>query len=365
MDRRLRMAVFSCFIGALPAGAQIQNRQQDWMTWDGGHVVVLEGSPSMGLRLELPPGQQGAYAALLKAPQGCYSMDFKDHAAWASVKGSSGQPKTTHLYRSLDFKTWEVNATYLGEQGRANAIYHLDGKRYFLVSGPSFFRLNNQFSPYAIAEINEKGFLVLKDLVDLGLKDALVVPVIPQQGEAQTRGDWNPKYSALLGMFFLNPMIRYPGGMALVARRPGYLWLFDDQTGAVKRFVKLYSGVTEERLAPPHQLDWAILGCQPRPDGHLLMASREEAAVLAGMEAYPTKKNLKHLEDEAQQKANFEQDMANLRRWPQIRWWDLDPATGKITEEPPPQNLPDRILDVRTLQNFRFRFKADGHLLVN
>lgn len=357
------MAIW-CLASALPMAAQVQNRQQDWMTWDGAQVAIIDSRPSMVLHFESLE-RQGASVAHLNAPEGCYSMDYKEHAAWASVKGPSDRLKTTYLYRSVDLKTWQVNATYLGEQGRANAIYHLDGKRYLLVSGPSFFQVNHAFSPYAIAEINEKGFLVLKDLIDLDLKDSLVVSTLPQHGSVQAIGEWNPKYSALLGMLFLNPMIRYPGGMALVAKRPGYIWLFDDQTGAVKRSVKLFSTVTEEKLGPPHRLEWAILGCQPRPDGHLLIASRDESAVLAAMDAFPTNKNLKYLDDEAQQKVNLEQDKANLLRWPQIHWWDLDPATGKITEEPAPQNVPDQIWDLNVFRNFRFRFRPDGNLLVN
>lgn len=356
--------VLICLLASLALSAQVQNKHQDWMTWDEGRVALVEYYDSKVLRIETME-RQGSSALRLKAPEGALGMEFKDHAAWASAIGDSAHPQITHLFRSLDLKAWEVNATYRGEQGRANAIHHLDGKRYFLVSGPSFFYLKNKFSPYAIAEINDKGHLVLTELVDLDLKQPLVLPVPPNGGDTKPKGQFNPKYSALLALLFGNPLIRYPGGMALVARRPGYIWLFDDQTGALKRSVRLFSGVTEEKLGPPHQLDWAILGCQPRRNGHLLLASRDEAAVLTAMDAYPTKKNLKYLEDEAQQKVNIEQDLASLNRWPQIRWWDLDPATGTITEEQPPENVPDRIWDLRMFHNFRFRFKPDGNLLVN
>ncbi len=292
-------------------------------------------------------------------------MEFKDHAVWASVRGSTKNPHYTYLYRCIDFKTWEVNATYQAELGRANAIHHLSGKRYFLVSGPECFFMGKKFSPYAIGEINDNGFLRVTELVDLDLKEPLVISVPPKAGDNLPKGEFNPKYSALLAMLITNPLIRYPGGLALLARRPGYIWLFDDQTGALRRSIRLFSGVTEEKLGPPHQLEWAILGCQPRPSGHLLIASRDEGAVLSAMDAYPTKKNLKYLDNAAQQKINIEQDQANLSRWPTIRWWDVDPATGTITEEQPPLNVPDRIWDLQIFHNFRFRFKPDGNLQVN
>lgn len=349
---------------ALSLSAQVQNKHQDWMTWDGNRVAVVQYYHSSVLHIESME-RQGSSAIEFKAPEGSYSMEYKDNAAWASVKGNSNNPQTTHLFRSLDLKVWEVNATYKGEHGRANAIHHLDGKRYFLVSGPSGFYLKNRYSPYAIAEINEKGFLDLAELVDLDLKQPLILPAPSSGADSKPKGDFNPKYSALLGMLIVNPMIRYPGGMALVARRPGYIWLFDDRTGALKRLVRLFPGVSEEKLGPPHRLEWAILGCQPRPNGHLLIASRDEEAVLTAMDAYPTQKNLKYLEDEVQQKANHEQDQASLNRWPAIRWWDMDPATGTLSEEQPPQNVPDRIWDLQVFHNFRFRFKPDGNLLVN
>lgn len=342
--------------------AQVQNKPQDWMTWDGNRVVTIGYYDSKNMRIESIEAQ-GSLSVQLKAPENALHMEFKDHAAWATVRGTN--PRATYLYRSLNLKTWEVNASYQGESGRANAIHHLDGKRYFLVSGPSGFYLKDKFSPYAMAEINDKGFLVLTELINLDLKEPLIFRVPPGANDSTPKGDFNPKYSALMAMLFETPMIRYPGGLALVARRPGYVWLFDDQTGALKRSVKLFSAVTEEKLGPPHQLEWAILGCQPRMNGHLLIASREEAAVLTALEAYPTRKNLKFLEDEAQQKVNLDLDQASLSRWPQILWWDLDPATGTITEEQPPQNVPDRIWDLEMFHNFRFRFKPDGNLLVN
>lgn len=368
MTRPLLKTIFQplafFFVNCLSLQAQVQNKPQDWMVWDGNRVVVVEHDDSRSLRIESPEGQ-GSATHKLKGPDNTTILDFKDGAAWASVRGSSNNPKATHLYRSLDLKTWEVNATYLGEHGRAWAIYHLDGKRYFMVSGPSFFSGQNEFSPFAIAEINDKGFLTLSSLVNLDLKEPLAIPTTPKGVIPQGPAVFNPKYSSLLSMFIASRMIRYPGGLALVAKKPAYFWLFDDQSGALKRCVKLFSGVTEEKLGPPQQLEWAILGCQPRPNGHLLVASREEDAVLYAMAGFPTQKNLNNINDEAQHKLNHDQDAASLQNWPRILWWDIDPKTGTITEEQPPHNVPSQIWDLRIFHDFKFRFKPDGNLLVN
>ncbi len=356
--------IYLCCFVSFCLNAQVQNKHQDWMTWDDSRVVTIGYSESKILRIESPVAL-GSSAIQLKAPENSLVMEFKDHAAWATAKGSTKNPQNAYLYRSIDLKTWDVNATYQGGNGRCVAIHHLDGKRYFLVSGPGCFYLGNKFSPYATAETNDKGILSITELVDLGLKEPLAIQSRPLAGDPGPKCEFNPKYTALLAMLLGNPMLRYPGGLVLVARRPGYLWVFDDRSGALKRNIKLFSGVTEEKLGPPNRLDWAILACQPRPNGHLLIASRDEAAVLTGMDAYPTKKSLQYLDDEVQQKANVEQDQLSLNRWPSIHWWDVDPATGTITEEQPPQNVPDRIWDLRMFHNFTFRFKPDGNLWVN
>ena len=353
-------SVMTC--GALCA--QIQNKPQDWTAWVGNRLAVVEQASSKILRLESVEGSSFPEVSL-KAPEGTLVLEFKDQAAWATVKGSEGMPDRTLLYRSLNLKTWEVNCTYLGESGRANGIYHLDGKRYFLVSGPAFFTLAGKSSPYAIAHINDKGYLTLANLIELDLKLPLVQAAQGPADGGKSKGEFNPKYSALLGMLFGNQLIRFPGGLALVAKRPGYIWLFDERMGSLRRLVKVVPRVTEDRLGPPQQLEWAILGCQPRQNGHLLIASRDESAVLDAVASYPTRKNLKYLEDEAQQKANLEQEKASLLRWPQIRWWDLDPEDGTLTEEPPPQGAPDRIWELQILHSFKFRYRPDGSVLVN
>jgi len=334
------------------------------MTWEGTRVVSIEQGPPPTLRIESPESQ-GVAVSKLKGPENSLCLDFKDGAAWASVRGSGNNSGITYLYRSLDFKTWQINATYRGENGRAFAIHHLDGKHYFLRSAISLFSDQDKCSPFAIAEIDDKGFLVLNHLINLDLKEPFTLNTPKMGTNAKAGGKFNPRYSALMDMIFFHPTIRYPGGLALVARRAGYIWCFDDQSGELKRSIKLFSGVTEEKLGPPQQLEWAILGCQPRPNGHLLVASREEEAVLNAMSAYPTQKDLKYLKDDAQQEFNYEQDAVSLKRWPRILWWDIDPKTGIISEEQPPQNVPSQIWDLRVFHNFKFRFKPDGNLLVN
>lgn len=334
------------------------------MTWDGNRVVWVEQADPPSLRFESPESH-GSSTAKLRAPEGTLRLEFKDGMAWATVRDLTNDSKKTYLYRSHDLKTWQVNATYRGESGRSAGIHHLDGKRYFMVSTLSLFSDQDKYSPFAIAEIDDQGFLTVKSLVSLDLREPLILSVPPTGGGPKGRGVFNPKYSALQAMTLLNPMIRYPGGLAMIAKRSGYIWFFDDQSGELKRSIKLFSGVTEEKLGPPQQLEWAILGCQPRPNGHLLVASREEEAVLNAMSAYPTQKNLKYLKDDAQQEFNYEQDAVSLKRWPRILWWDIDPKTGLISEEQPPQNVPSQIWDLRVFHNFKFRFKPDGNLLVN
>ncbi|HJV89219.1 MAG TPA: hypothetical protein VJ623_02855 [Holophagaceae bacterium] len=362
MDRA-KIAVLAAAFSGLALQGQVQNRPQDWMTWDGSQIAVVRSGEARKLVLE-SPGHEGSGAKVLEGPEGTTLLEYKDHAAWASVRDVRHGTPAMYLYRSLDFKTWEVNATYSGDQGRARSIHHLDGKRYLLVSNPRFFTLGKRMSPYAIAEINEKGYLAITELVDLGLREPLVKASV-SPGKAEASGEFNSKYIALLAMVLTTSPLRYPGGLALVARRPGYIWLLDDRTGAVTRCVKVFPGVSEEKLGPPHELEWGLLGCQPRPDGHLLIASREEAAVLTGMEAHPRNKHLSQLDNEHQQRVNVAQDQASISHWPTVLWWDLDPVSGKVTPEPAPQNVPHELLDLRSFQDFRFRFDIRGNLLVN
>jgi hypothetical protein len=133
--------------------------------------------------------------------------------------------------------------------------------------------------------------------------------------------------------------------------------------------VKIYSNVNETRLRR-NDLMQCITGAQARSDGYLLVSSHSEDYVLEGRSFGPWKENadLWFTADtpQADVDANIrkyqENANATLRAYPEVFWWRLDPATGQIQRERPPENVPDRVDSVGKLLNFNWCFRPDGSL---
>jgi hypothetical protein len=141
------------------------------------------------------------------------------------------------------------------------------------------------------------------------------------------------------------------------------------------RLVRLFPKIEDKRLWDFEGLGFehALLGMQPRQNGHVLIASRSEEAVLkardlerkAQAQVLPVDHRDPARRQELLREAWQNQDRKDLvqnyrdvgaAQYPEVLWWDLDPETGTLTREPAPHGAPGELPRADLIRRFRFRF---------
>jgi hypothetical protein len=354
-----------CVIGlSASLRAQTFPKPQEPMVWDQNAVAVIEGESGTAIRLE---DRHTGKAREVKPGKDIRNLSYWRGSAWGLFRTEASADKPTiTLMRCSDQKRWLPWATLSGHTV-SGALYPLDDeKTFFAVSKAKGFIQGNKASYFALFKVNERNELELSELVDLGLKEPLLVVKQPDAKAPSTKiAELNPKYAMLHGVSFHIAPLRFEGGFAIVSQRAGYVWILDGRTGQVKRRIDLISGVKEENLTSKDMLEVAILGIQPRDTGHLLAATRSEDAVLRALKVEGGALSLETLKSPEKMKAYEARRGEALAAFPELLWWDINPDTGEVRRETPPLNVPDKIWDVRILKGFRFRFKPNGDLLVS
>lgn len=297
------------------------------------------------------------------------AADFFDGSVWAihrerlpqTEKTSSGWQST--LYRRSENLAWEKVGEFRTESFHLIRILPLGSGRFFGISGSpgsGFGDGREEKKPFALLRLGkEGGRFDVERTIDAGLEK-------PFFQKAKSGQGWELHYPALSQAFMNPPVLRYEGGFSIVDGRTGYIWMFDANDGKLKRVFKLFSGVDEKKLVDPRDLSHALLGAQPRPNGHILLASRLEDAVLHA--AQHTRRNLgSNLSDDEFKSIQpaLEHFMnANVQLYPQVLWWDVDPSTGEVRPETPPQHFPEMLFSQAQMWAFDWRYKPDGNLLM-
>jgi hypothetical protein len=172
----------------------------------------------------------------------------------------------------------------------------------------------------------------------------------------------NPKYKYMHPDF----VVHTPDFLVLASGQTGFMWILDKRKESPSlHLVRLFSFVNEKILAKPEQLEWAILGMQPTPDGDVLIASRSEGAVKNARQLFPTPfLNTKLLQDPAHMKQREQNMKDSVEFFPEVCWWKLDPESGVITKVEAPANFPEKLPNSRAMTAFRFRPKTNGDLII-
>lgn len=350
--------------------AQTFPKSQETCIFDGGNLVLIEKQgDSIEAHIE-SPGQKESKT--LKYPSWAIKGDHFDGRFWAiqREKGSNGKI-ILRTFFSSDCKNWNIDGQLTAEKASSSFfLYPIERDRYLLVA-TSYFTKGEISSPLAIGRRDDKNDINLRKVLDLGLKepyastnqsDPKVLPKDPFGISAI-----NQKYLTSFLQLGKSMVVRYPGGLAIVSNRTGYIWLLNSHKESEDlKLIKIFPSVTEDRL-DKGDIEIPILGCQPRPNGHLLIASRSEEAVLMARKEFPEPEmNDDEFSNPNSPKHKLTEQVRNkaLLKYPEILWWDLDPATGKLTKEEAPLNIPNKILDIGLMSKFRFRFKPDGNLLI-
>lgn len=331
-----------------------------------------------------------------------FTFDFVDGAAYAWGPGenwASGQKgqdlkelrSTIYIYRNGGDR-WELWDTLKGlPYGTVAWLRPLEGGGYLLGGRFPDEEMHRQ-DPLAIVRGNGHGKLVIHETEEIdpdqpaflhGRPSDLLPPreVLPGINN-QPRWFPNPKAFAVFGGFG-NQTIRVPGHLVFIDLHLGRFLTVNARTGKVERQTTLFDLPTDAAMAPM-DYEYAILGVQPRPDGHLLIAARSAEAVQQSRTWKPDlpppepvrlsfSESLGKSPEEQGEAMEMKQDQAKLDRarqaqearlkaFPDLVWWDFDPDTGAFRQEPPPEGVPDKFPSLAALQAFSFAYKPDGNL---
>lgn len=368
--------VLVCFACSL-AFCQTRPREQENLTWDGDRVVRITSTGRVSFEALTKKGTHevqlgpGVYSP--------YQMDLAEGSLWVCLSGQSEDKKTIlRLYRSPDGRTRESAAWVASviPEGQVLGLYPLPNDRYLLISR-RLFRKDKEISFLAVGRRNEHQLVTLDHLipVDLGA-DAL-------KGAESPLFERDPFRLLYLSGFAAN-RVRGQDAMLFVNGIAGRIVILDLDTLHTK-LARVFPGIPDKAFWTQDFLDYehALLGIQPRHNGHFTLATRSEQAVLEARKT-ETKLGLNQFSappeatvDQAKAlgKADREHPVRNeirkaiesdgLVRFPDILWWDLDPATGKVTKVESPPGAPFEIHHAVKLREFRFRVTAKDEIKVD
>ncbi len=156
--------------------------------------------------------------------------------------------------------------------------------------------------------------------------------------------------------------------LAVADPHPGYIWLFHQEDGRLKRRVKLYDDLDLQRLEK-NDFSSAMLGIQPAEDGTFLIAARPEATVLNDDFAQRLRSGHQGLEgySEIQVGGDAPALLADYawKHHPEVVWKSLDPETGSLkTLNPPPKGAKAEIHTWFEAQSFHWIPTWDGEVVV-
>ncbi|HOD33214.1 MAG TPA: hypothetical protein PKO12_07035 [Holophaga sp.] len=339
----LLMAVGTLSAQQIPASACRQ-------VWDGDRLVTV--STEGGRRVEVEersdrarPGAPPRAPQVLAVPPGIHVR----YAHQGTFYGHrfDRETRTAHLLRSRDGRRWEVFGRLAGGH-RLLEFRHLEDGRVLLVAAVAPFQTEQGASPVALARVLETGEAQIDELVDLGLGAWERVPA--------TRNQWRLKapFLALETMGLWTQAFHLPGRVVLVDRWRGLFFVFDTERGRLQRTSQVF-GLRPDQMEPEDE--FCVLGLQPRPEGTLLVATREQGALLFARKDHPTPPV-----DGSPgwfRKARPAQ-ADSLRSYPKVQWWTFHPDGAVFEAITAPEGLPSRLDSPEVLAGFRFRMGPDG-----
>ena len=371
--------------------------------WDGGRLFEV-GSGGIKeldqiqppLRFGQPPRDMAWHFNFDVIEGAAYAWGWGEN--WASgQKGRDLQDlrRTLYIYRNGGAR-WELWDTLKSTHPEfISWLRPLEGGGY-LLGGAFQSEVMGRCDPLAIAKNSGHGVTRILDTEDADLGAPTFVWGQPDQpldaseshAENYNRPRWihNRKllgaYDALMGDF--SHQFRVPSHIVFVGRHLGIFLVISSRTGRVERVARLFNDLPEDAMTAPEAYEYGVLGAQPRPDGHLLVAARSGDAVAQsrtwkpdlpppepvrlsftealGKSAEDQGDLLEAKQDAADSARASELREARLRRFPDLVWWDFNPDTGTFRRERGPEGVLEQFPSTTALRAFRFSFKPDGNL---
>lgn len=347
--------------------AQLVPRAGVSQYWDGAKLITMPPDDDV-LKIESPiPGESRS----IKLEGGFqHPLDFQDGIFWGlkQVDLPAGRIRLD-LQSSKDGVHWnpEVSISKEIPEGRVYRVLPVHGDLFLLVASKTFIQ-GKSTSPFALAKRDGKGGLEVTELLDLGLKYPWFIPADGSGFVVPSVPGW--EFNSKLGRMIFgvgSSFFRTPDAILLPDQFSGWMWILRTDSEHPKlTCIRLHKGMKDELLAGSWNWEWAILGIQPRPDGHFLIASRTLEAVLHSREEEGQLKPIttpKGESPEAQQARQLAQDR-EVVQFPKVEWWDLDPATGAVHSEPTPPGAPFELRMAGMVRAFRFRFEPIERVVV-
>lgn len=334
---------------------------QDAGVWNQGSLVFLPRSPFSpeAARIYAPGSLKASkiprppYEAAKAFGNVCFS---EGHFFWyQSFKSQTpeGSFQIEELFRFEEAKSkWALYATFR-HQGGPIKLFPLKGDLFLGMSiHPDTFTNTFGSFPFGVLVRREDGVLKIKECLDTGLEK-------PFFSKLKKRN-----YPSLM-LYFMQGEYANSGDFLIIGSKIGLFWIFDQNTGRLKRTVSLFPSI-DGKAIEKGTIARGVLGFQARPDGEVLIAARQEDFFLRALIDFPVP------EGTAPDTSGVHHGLGQLDRWteftcriwPVIDWWTLDPLTGKVRSEYPPAGVTARLSTTASLMDFNWRFMPDGNLLV-
>lgn len=336
--------------------------------WGDGVVFLFPSFDEDGIHGQLRiESQNGKVERSIALPKGTVCTDVSEEKVYAMVpvpleQGAQGDYRwTNRIYaREVSGGAWREVAHAKNRSREWSRFARLENGNFLAVSIRPVFIGDGGYSPFGILQPREDGELRQKAAPLCGFER----PVWQEKLGPRGAGILNYKH-----LWMLAPTIlRTPTHIVVGLEDLGWFFIFRAKDGGFERRVGLFDFIDEKALSGDQfHYPYVGLGAQVRSDGRILIASRSMDAVQNAHLVFSSKFPAEIAKDPGRALDWYRKTEPireqNLKQFPQIAWWTLDPVTGRIEKETPPARFPDRVSSISEMRNWNWRFKADGNLL--
>lgn len=262
------------------------------------------------------------------------------------------------LKSSKDGKVWDEVGVY-HEAYYPGISLPLDNGKFF-VFHQGFFHEEDLFSRFAIYRLLESGDFVRDSIIDFGLEDGVI-----DKSTQRFKQKYQIFNSGALEMTM--SMVSVTDNYYVFCQPSiGYFWVINRSNGKLQRLAKLYPEV-DEVMKNGGAFETAVVCWQATEDGRVLLVSRSKDGVFKSKEEYwanfklphPTSKEFSDPEFMERMQKSFALAVeGGLAKYPILKWWELDPKTGKFTPHEGPDGKLNMAHDVKELLGYRFNHEV-------
>lgn len=363
----LALAVVPALIAQ--TGRPLPSPLQSW----SDHELYTPESPCPNqarARLESP----GKRPRTILLPPGTMDSHYLD--GWFHVLAKDSESRRFRFLKSRSGETWEsVGVLPYAEIMPSIPIQFLPlGNGRLLVRTYLPLHLRGRNSVLGVFRIGPNDKAELDDLVVDETTEGLLETVqqTGPDGRLRTTAEFRQPFRVIMMLPLAFQLVATRDAYILVNAHLGHLLAVDRQDGRKLRSRDVFGFGETKAIKSFDEFEHCLLGLQPTPDGHLLLATRSEDAFLNARKIFapraPTPVEMAAFrEKRSEALTGFIEDQKKARgrsvkAFPEVFYWDFDPHTGDLIRRATPTGLPAQLLGSELLSSFSIRIKADGRL---